>query len=410
MRVRPQPRQTPRLLILNQYFASREATGQLLLELTEHLADDFQITVVAASATALAGPDASPDRRVRVVRVPATRFARASLMGRGANYATFLARLPTIAWRTDKPDVVFCMTDPPVVGLVALALARLRRVPLVLGCQDVHPQLGQVSGQLDHPLVVAVLRIAQRVLLSRADYVVAIGSRMREILVELGAREERIKVIPNWTDTTLISPQPRPTVWAREHDLEGSFVVMHAGNIGRLQGLEVALEAADRLPDVRFLIVGDGTGRADLVELAARRQITNVDFVPWQPHNRMGEILSSADAQLVSLIPGLGGLIEPSKLYGVLASGRPLLAALDESSEGAMVARGESCGIAVAPGDPVALAAAIARLATLPEEERTAMGLRGRRYAERCGDRRSAAAAYAEVFRTVLGQRGTREA
>jgi colanic acid biosynthesis glycosyl transferase WcaI len=225
---------------------------------------------------------------------------------------------------------------------------------------------------------------------------------MGRVLVGLGADEDRVRVIPNWTDTALIRPAPRPTAWAREHALDGHFVVMHAGNVGQLQGLETALEAARRLPQIRLLIVGDGSGRPALMELAARRGITNVRFVPWQPHNRMGEVLSSADAQLVCLMPGLAGLLEPSKFYGVLAAGTPVLVALDDDSEGAIVARRERCGVAVAPGDAEALADAIAGLAALPDAERAAMGERGRVYAELHGDRRAAAAAYADLFRSVL--------
>jgi glycosyltransferase involved in cell wall biosynthesis len=392
----------PRLLIINQYFASREATGQLLLELTEHLADEFAVTVVAEPPSALADETVAPDPRLTVVRVPAASFSRSSLLGRAANYASFLTRLPLSAWRTGPTDVVFCLTDPPVVGLGALAIAKLRGAPLVLGCQDVHPQLGQVTGLLDQRVIFAVLRRAQRVLLSRADHVVAIGHKMGRVLVGLGADEDRVRVIPNWTDTALIRPAPRPTAWAREHALDGHFVVMHAGNVGQLQGLETALEAARRLPQIRLLIVGDGSGRPALMELAARRGITNVRFVPWQPHNRMGEVLSSADAQLVCLMPGLAGLLEPSKFYGVLAAGTPVLVALDDDSEGAIVARRERCGVAVAPGDAEALADAIAGLAALPDAERAAMGERGRVYAELHGDRRAAAAAYADLFRSVL--------
>ena len=181
-------------------------------------------------------------------------------------------------------------------------------------------------------------------------------------------------MIPNWSDTALLRPQRRPTTWAQQRKLAGTFMVMHAGNIGQLQGLDVALEAAARLPEVRLVIVGEGSGRF----CAGGASVTPGDhkrrLLPWEPHSRMAEVLSSADAQLVSLVPGLAGLLEPSKLYGVLAVGRPVLAALDAKSEGAMVVREERCGVVAPPGDPQALADAISALAGMSEGERTANG------------------------------------
>jgi len=392
----------PRLLVVNQYFASREATGQLLLELTAHLADEFDITVVTASSSALADSSTTPDARVRVRRVRAATFGRSSLILRALNYLTFLGRVPVAALRSGRADVILCLTDPPVVGLVALLVARLRRIPFVLGAQDLHPQLGQVSGHLTNPAVVVSLRIAQRLLLRTASRVVAIGEAMRERLVGLGASAHRTEVIPNWTDIHVIRPLERQTVWAREHALEKPFVVMHAGNIGQLQGLDMLVEAAEKAPEITFVVVGDGSSRAALVERAEHAGSDNLRFLPWQEHSRMAEVLSAADAHLVSLVPGLAGLLEPSKLYAALASGRPIITALDETSEGARVVTTERCGIVTRPNDADALVTAVRSFAALTEVDRVAMGQRARTYAERCGDRRHAAQAYARVLHSAI--------
>jgi len=200
--------------------------------------------VASAAPTASAGSREPVDSRVRVWHVGASRFGRTSLALRALNYASFLTRLPLTALRTGKPDVVLSLTDPPVVGLVALLVARLRRVPFVLGCQDVHPQLGQVSGHLTNPLVVGVLRAAQIVLLRQATRIVALGQAMRQRLEDLGATPGSVAVIPNWTDVSQIRPLARDGAWARAHGFDKPFVVMHAGNIGQLQNLDVMLQAA----------------------------------------------------------------------------------------------------------------------------------------------------------------------
>jgi glycosyltransferase involved in cell wall biosynthesis len=387
------------VLVINQYFASREATGQLLRELSVRLSDSFEVTVVAAAA--LADYNEQLDSRVTVERVAATRFPRSSPALRAVNYATFMAGLPIVAWRTGRPDVVLCMTDPPIVGLVALVLARLRRVPVIVVFQDVHPQLGLATGRLTNPAVVAALRLSQRVLLAAPDRLVAIGVAMRDELVKLGASPDSIEVIPNWSDVARGPHHTRPTQWDLRHGLQDAFVVMHAGNIGQLQGLDAVVAAAGMVPEARFLIVGDGSGRESLMAVAERLRCTNVEFLPWQPHSTMPEVLASADVQLVTLLPGLAGLLEPSKVYSALASGRPLLVALDERSEGAAVVRSHDCGVVVTPGDAASIAAGVRRLMATPLAEREAMGRRGRRYADG-HDSAAAGESYVQLIRSVL--------
>jgi glycosyltransferase involved in cell wall biosynthesis len=390
----------PRLLVLNQYFGSREATGQLLAELVHDLQEDFDITVVAAELAAENTGGAVVPHGVDVRRVASAHFPRTSLGLRALNYLSFLIRLPATALGVSSPSAVLCFTDPPPVGLAALLIARLRGIPFVLVCQDVHPQLGQVSGRLKARPVVFVLRVVQRILLRRATRVVAIGDQMSAVVLELGVRRGCVDTIPNWTDTTLFRPLPRTGRWARAHGLFDRFVVMHAGNVGQLQGLEVLLDAVMDVPGVTLAVVGDGSGRDALAKLAEGR--SDVVILPWQDRDRMSEVLAAADALVVSLMPGLAGLLEPSKLYGMLAAGRPVLAVLDSESEGARVVTQERCGVVAQAGDRYAIAAALRALLEASADERDAMGQRARAYAEEHADRRHAAAKYALTLKRAI--------
>jgi len=247
-----------------------------------------------------------------------------------------------------------------------------------------------------------------RYLLANADAVVALGERMRARLVdEKGADPRRVHVIHNWADCDAIVPGPKDNAFSRAHGLVDRFVVMHSGNVGLSQNLEVLVAAADRLRGkerLAIVIVGDGSKRDALQHLAAERRLDNLQFLPYQPKELLHDSFAAADAFVVSLKAGLEGFIVPSKLYGILAAGRAYVAATDSSCEPAAIAVRERCGLVAAPGDPDALASAIAMLHDDPQATR-AMGERARRAALQY-DRRIAVRAYHDLFVEVGGARG----
>jgi len=251
----------------------------------------------------------------------------------------------------------------------------------------------------------ASLDRVNRYLLRHADAIVALGDRMRRRLVEeKGADPSRVHVIHNWADCEAIVPGPRDNAFARAHGLVDRFVVMHSGNVGLSQNLEVLIEAADRLrskEQLTIAIVGDGSRRRALEAVVAARGLGNVRFFPYQPKALLHESFAAADAFVVSLKSGLEGFIVPSKVYGILAAGRPYIAATDPSAEPAAIARDGGCGLVAAPGDAAALADAIVTLYDDPAATRE-MGVRARRVARQF-DRRPAVQAYHELFERVAG-------
>jgi colanic acid biosynthesis glycosyl transferase WcaI len=263
--------------------------------------------------------------------------------------------------------------------------------------QDVHPDVGVISGRLTSKPIVLVLGWVQRFLLQRADRIVAISGAMRERLVERGGDAGRIAVVGNWIDIGEITPLPRDNRWADEHGLVGRFTVMHAGNVGLLQDLETLVDAAALVPDVQFVIVGEGANKEALVDRAHERGLRNVVFLPRQPREALSLLLASADAHVVSLMPGLAGLMEPSKLYGILAAARPVLAGMEAGTEAAEVVSRSACGLVTRPGDPESLAASVRRLRELSPGERQEMGGRGRAYCERFHSRGAATDSYRDL-------------
>jgi glycosyltransferase involved in cell wall biosynthesis len=397
------------------YWPDQAATGQLLTELAEDLTarHGCEVTVVAGRAVNGSQADGrgwwpvarETHQGVAILRAGGTALRPRRFAARAANYLTYLGSAAVASRIIGRQDVVVSLTDPPLLGRTALAAARRVGARFVFLCEDVFPEVAALVDDFHNEAVNRVLDRVNRRLLAEADAVVALGDRMRRRLVEeKGAAPSRVRVIHNWADCEAIRPGGKDNAFARAHGLADRFVLMHSGNVGLSQNLDVLVEAAVRLKDrdrLVIAVVGDGTRRESLQRAAAARGLTNVRFFPYQPKALLHESFATADAFLISLEPGLEGYIVPSKLYGVLAAGRPYVAATDPTCEAAVLAQEHQCGVWAAPGDPDALAQAVAALHDDPGAAR-AMGVRARQLARRF-DRRVAVQAYYDLFADIAG-------
>ena len=407
------------------YWPDQAATGQLLTELAEDLVGPPRLRRVGggrASAFNAAqerldqGGPVSRESRGGVTihsRQRVAACAHALCRARHELPDLLFASAVVASFGVGRPDVVVSLTDPPIVGLAALWTARRTGARFVFLCEDIFPEVATLIEDFQNSAVNGALDRINRYLLRHADAVVALGDRMRRRLVEeKGADPARVHVIHNWADCDAIVPGPKDNAFARAHGLVDRFVVMHSGNVGLSQNLDVLIEAADRLRSKERLddrrggrrLQASGSGADGVGE----RGLTNVRFFPYQPKALLHDSFAAADAFLVSLKAELEGYIVPSKVYGILAAGRPYIAATDPSSEAAPIAREHGCGLVAAPGDPDALAAAIASLYDDPAATRD-MGARARHAAWQF-DRRVAVQAYHDLFvRVWHGSRGRRD-
>lgn len=387
------------------YWPDTGATGQLLTELAEDLAarHGMQITVVAGYP--LRSTEALPSRDMRngvaIVRARGTTLPTRTFLGRATNYVTYFLSALWIALRLPPQDITVALTDPPIIGLAALAARP--RFGMVFFCQDIFPQVTGLLEDFKSPAVDAILEYVNRFLVRHARRIVALGDTMAARLVDgKGADRGKIAVIHNWADTTAIVPSDKDNSFSRAHGLHEKFVVLHAGNIGLSQNLGVVIDAAARLvdhPEIQFVFIGDGNRRAALEDTVASRGLSNVRFIPYQPREMLRWTYATSDVCLVSLLPGLAGYIVPSKVYPVLAAGRPYIAAVESDTEVASLTRRQECGVIVTPGDPVAMADAVLALAADPSG-RQRMGARARAAAESFARDRQVAA-HANVLRDV---------
>jgi len=397
----------PRILVLNQYYwPGVEATAHLLTELCEALAEDYEVEVVTGVLHGHEEEEREIEHNgVRITRVASTSYERSALGRRAVNYVSYLGSALSHALSSPAPDLVLCMTDPPIIGDLGVVVGRRVGAPVLVISQDVFPEIATELHRLRNPAVVGVLGALVGAYLRRADRIVAIGETMRERLEAKGAPSERLRVIPNWVDTRAITPQPRDNAWARQHDLVSRFVVMHSGNVGHAQDLDSLVRAATFLrdrDDLQIVIAGFGARHAEMVALGARLEVEEtVRFLPYQKRERLPLSLSSADVHVVGLAKGLAGYVVPSRLYGILAAGRPVIVAADEESETARLVLEIGCGVVIPPGRPDLLARVIRDVADGAYPLET-MGRRGRAYVENQADRVVAMERYRALVREML--------
>ncbi len=410
-----------RILLLSTYFQPDIAsTGVLMTQLAEELAAlGHQITVVTSLphyATnriwdeyrgRLFVREQRGDLDVRRVYLYVPQ-RKESLFGRLLNYASFNL-LSTLAGALAGPHDVILAPSPPLTnGVAAYLIGRLRGAPFVYNVQDIYPDIAIRMGVLTNPRVIAFFRALERFVYRQAAAVSVISDDFRRNLLAKGVPADKVHVIPNFVDTGFVSPRPRHNGFSAAQGLDDRFVVLFAGNVGLSQGLERVLETAallTDLPDVLFLIVGNGAAKADLVERAKQMNLTNVRFLPFQPHEAVPEMYASADVCLVPLRHGFTQESVPCKVFTILGAARPLIASVDPGSDTWDFVQDAGCGLCIPPEDPPALAAAIRSLYA----DRTAgqrMGVRGHEYVLAQYTREAVARQYAELLERVAARHG----
>lgn len=386
------------LLLILQFPPDVNSTGLLLSRLCERLGErGHQITVftsfphyaefrVRDEYRGKLAEWEHVDDRLSVLRLwVRARGPKGRMLNRFLSYASFnaLAALAGLFSRR-RFDVILATNGGFFSGITAALVGTVRRIPFVLNIQDLYPETPIRAGQIRSRTAIAVLRFFERFMYARARALAVITPSFRDVLAEGGVPEPKIRVIPNFVDTNFIRPLPRENSFSTEHGLDGKFVVSHAGNVGYVYDLETLLDAAAMLRerrDIVFLIVGDGVMKPRLQERGRALGLDNVRFLPFQPVEKLPLLRASSDVQVSLYRRGSSAGSMPSKIYEIMASGRPLLASAEQGTDPARLVEETGCGLCVPPEDATALADAVLRLHA-DEPRRTAMGAAGRRYAE----------------------------
>lgn len=361
-----------RILLFNEYYPpDTSATAKMAALVAEHLAKRHEVTVVAGR------PSYDPSeyypfsflRRdvqngVMVERVGSTAYPRHKMKRRVANYLSYLA-LAVPRAITLRADVILAMTDPPIAGIAGALVSRLSGKPFVYNIRDLYPDMA-VGGDVVRPSNwVQRWEKMHRGALRRAKRVIVLGDDMRNRILAKGIAPDRVAIVRDGTTFPSSAPDRCDPI-VEEMRCGFPFVIVHAGNLGFYGAWSTLIEAAKILQDedVGFVFVGDGANRAAIESSA--KGLPNVRFLPFRPAEQIPHVMMAGDVHVVTVKRGLEGVVVPSKLYSILAAGRPVLAVAPYECDAASIVSRSRCGMAADPDNATAVVEAIRALRNDP--------------------------------------------
>ncbi|HYM23134.1 MAG TPA: glycosyltransferase family 4 protein [Vicinamibacterales bacterium] len=370
---RPAAAPRGRLWIVSElYYPEETSTGYVMTALAESLAAHYPVSVLCGqptySARGLRAPSVETRRGVVIRRCSGLTLNKDILAFRLANLATLtLSVLLHSLKDVGRNDLVIVVTNPPALPFLMLAACRVKGARCVLLIHDVYPDAPIAAGLLRPRGVVArVWARATAFLYRHVSHICVIGRDMAALVAtKMGAvHHPPVTIIANWAEETVLRPvAPGPNALLRELGLLDKFVVQYCGNLGRVHDIESLVEAARVLresdPDVHFVFIGAGAKKAWLMSEIERIGLDNLTVLPPKPRSEEDVFLRGCDVAIMAMVPGMAGVGVPSRLYNIMAAGKPVIAAVDERSEPAIVIQEERIGWVIAPGDPAGIVAAI---------------------------------------------------
>jgi colanic acid biosynthesis glycosyl transferase WcaI len=358
-----------RILLLNMYYPpDTSATAKMAATVVEALSVRHDITVLCGR------PSYDPSERrpwrlwqtevagrARILRVGSTDYPRFEMKRRVLNYLSFVAlAVPRALFL--RCDVVLAMTDPPFLGIMGAIVARLKSKPYVYNLRDMYPDMALGGAIVEPGLFVRIWEGLHRWALRRSSRVIVLGEDMRTRIIAKGVDPAGIAVVRDGADA-LDAPQPSmDDEIIRTIRSDFKFVLLHAGNLGFYGAWETLITAMRNLEPhgVGLVFVGEGAQKAHVEGLA--KEAKNVRFLPFFPASKIPSVLAAPDAHVITVKRGLEGVVVPSKMYGILAAGKPIVAVAPDAADA--VSLGAKFGFAVSanPDSPEQVAAVIRSL------------------------------------------------
>lgn len=390
-----------KLLIYAHYFYPDVAsTGQILTELCEGMIDTFDITVICVVPSYSGTIDEKYKTKriykeehngIKIIRVRVPEFQKSNKISRIKNLLAYFFNSLLATLKIEKQDYIYTISQPPILGGVLGVLGKwLKGGKLIYNIQDFNPEQTMAVGYSKNKLLLNTVMAVDKFSCKKADKVIVVGRDMQETLRNRFNNKKVPKnvFINNWINEKEIYPleqnHPRIMEFKEKYNLQDKFIIMYSGNIGLYYDLEniikVIGEFKDR-EDVVFAFVGDGTVKDKIEAYVSENNLSNVTFIPYQDKADLIYSLNAADIHWVVNAKGIKGVSVPSKLYGVMAAGKPVLGVLDEGSEARLIVEDCNCGLCIEPGNYKEISNNIKYILNNKEEIRL-LGLNGRQYLE----------------------------
>jgi glycosyltransferase involved in cell wall biosynthesis len=347
-------------LITQVFYPDEVSTAGLFTSLCEQIARQHVEVKVWCAQPSYGITKKQPRRLdykgIKILYLPSTNFSKANLTGRIINYLSFSFSLSIALIFSKEKSIVFCSTNPPFLGSLVATLCWLKKRPFIYIIQDVFPdglcRLGILS---ERNIIVIIWRRLNRFILGRCRKVIVLGRDMKDWLVDFyPLAAAKTQIIPIWQDDLVYHPTlQKHNDFILRHHLQKKFIIQYSGNMGLWNDMKLFAEAATCLDDddVVFTFIGGGMRLKEMMGYWNYEIPKNVRFFSFQPKSELSTVLSACHIALVSLRSGMEGMAMPSKIMGILASGRPTIALVPEQSEISYLLNEEHCGIQVNPGD-----------------------------------------------------------
>lgn len=407
------------LFVINYYHPDLASTGQLMTELCESLQGNFDITVIAAQP-GYAGEKIQQKKifekdyleNIKVIRIRLPEVNKASKLSR-IKYIFSYFLLANIALLREKGvSAIYTISQPPVLGgLIGTIGKFLKRSKHIYNIQDFNPEQAAAVSYTNKQFIFDWAKKVDKLNCRYSDCVIVVGNDMSETLKSRFNHVNVPKhvVINNWTNEDDIIPLSKEDENVRsflgKHNLQDKFIIMYSGNIGLYYDLENIIKVTEHFKehkDVAFVFIGEGAVKKEMETFVEQNRIANVHFLPYQPKEFIKYSLNAADVHLVVNQKGIKGVSVPSKIYGVMAAGKPVLGVLEQGSEAEMLIKGSNCGVVVEPQNYNEIISKIEELYELEKEELTTIGLNGRDYLDQHLKREISINKYRETLKQVL--------
>lgn len=407
------------LLIVLQFPPDVNSTGVLMSDiadgLTEHGHEVSVVTTFPHYRNFRTEPEyrgrwygRETERGIDVLRLRSYAPGKKTMIRRLINYLSFAgtATLGGLFWRKSW-DVILCTNGSFFSGIAAWLIGLTKRAPFIYNIQDLYPEVPIAAGQLKNRYAIGMLRAIESFMYRRAAKITVISPAMVGNLLPKRVPRTKIALIPNFVDTEYIKPLPRQNSFSSDHGWNDKFLVMHAGNLGHVYDFASLLSAAKQLEgkrDIHFVIVGEGVAKPELARQIKKLSLANVELLPYQPREVLPWLRASADVQLALYRRRAASHSLPSKLYEIMASGRPVVASADSGSPVQAHIRTTASGLWVEAEDESTLVNAILRLFN-DRQLCAELGRNGRKQAEKYFCRAVAVREYQELMKEMVNDR-----
>ncbi len=401
------------IVLLNQPFhPDVVATAQMGKDLADHLINQgFTVSAIASrsiyGSTGATLPKHEVIDNITIHRVGSNIFGKKGIIARLADFALFYLQAGFKITTMKKPTVVVSFTTPPFIALLGLWCRLARGSKAVYWVMDLYPDVPVACSVMSprSPLTKLMEHI-HRWILKKSDAVVVLGRCMKNRVIDKGIPESRIHFIPVWPIDAGLKPVTHESNSLRKKwNPDNQTCVMYSGNFGIAHDADTLMNAMIKLRDdnsIRFDFIGSGKRRALVEQTIKDSHLINAAWHEYVPREQLAHSLSAGDIHIVSIKEGLEGLIVPSKMFGIMSVGRPVIYIGNRQSEIARIISESGCGLLVSQGDDAALVDAIQTLAKNPAK-RQLMGQAGKDALKGIYDKHSACQAWSELLTRLTG-------